>query len=72
MNDPHLDNAIPTDWYQIRLQYTTTEDSAKVNELYGATNPGCTVYIGKTGYFSTSMTTTYVDTQDLYKEKIQD
>jgi penicillin amidase len=65
-NDPHLTSQIPANWYLARL---TGGDL----DVIGATVPGTPgVAIGHNGYISWGLTTTNVDSQDLYIERVND
>lgn len=68
-NDPHLDNHMPSEWYQIRLNYA---ERNKFCQLIVAVMPGVPVFIGKSSYAAISLTTMYADTQDLYRERVED
>ena len=62
--DPHLDNSLPSQWYQIKASYT--QDGKKIN-FAGVCVPGMPLAYGKTDYIATAMTTIYTDTQDLFR-----
>jgi penicillin amidase len=65
-NDPHLPSQIPANWYLARL---TGGDL----DVIGATVPGLPgVAIGHNGYISWGITTTNVDSQDLYIERVNE
>jgi penicillin G amidase len=65
-NDPHLTSQIPSNWYLARL---TGGDL----DVIGATVPGIPgVAIGHNGYISWGLTTTNVDSQDLYIERVNE
>ena len=66
-NDPHLDSAFPGEWHQIRIYY---QKNNKQYKIIGGALTGIPCYIGKTSYGGFSITTTYSDSQDLYKETI--
>ena len=62
--DPHLDNSLPSQWYQIKAQY---KSKGKIINFAGATVPGMPLSYGMTDYMATAMTTCYTDTQDLFR-----
>src|SRR5262245_53754892 len=65
-NDPHLPSQIPANWHLARL---TGGDL----DVIGATVPGLPgVAIGHNGYISWGITTTNVDSQDLYIERVNE
>jgi penicillin G amidase len=65
-NDPHLTSQIPANWHLARL---TGGDL----DVIGATVPGIPgVAIGHNGYISWGLTTTNVDSQDLYIERVNE
>lgn len=63
-NDPHLDSALPGEWYQIRIYYTHNQ---KQHKIVGGALAGVPIFIGQTNYLSCAVTTIYGDSQDLYK-----
>ena len=69
MNDPHLDSVLPGEWYQVRIYY---KKEGKEYKIFGGCFAGTTLFIGKTSYVSVAVTTIYSDSQDLYKETIND
>jgi acyl-homoserine lactone acylase PvdQ len=68
-HDPHLENVIPSQWYQIKGSYYLDN---KLISFSGVSPAGLTIIIGKGDYLTFGVTTIYTDNQDLYKEKIED
>ncbi|MEN8197953.1 MAG: penicillin acylase family protein, partial [Pseudomonadota bacterium] len=63
-NDPHLGLSVPTLWYLARIE-------APGLSLTGATVPGVPIMIlGHNGRVAWGVTTTYIDTDDLFLEKL--
>lgn len=67
-HDPHLENVIPSQWYQIQGSYYL---DSKLISFSGVSPSGLTVIVGKGGYFAYGVTTIYTDNQDFYKEKVE-
>lgn len=65
VGDPHLDNSLPTTWYQFKASYTNNNEN-KVR-FAGVSLTGTPICYGKSDYLSVGVTTIYTDTQDLYK-----
>lgn len=64
-NDPHLDNSMPSVWMQAEINWGPNK------KIIGATVPGIPNFpIGKTPYASWGVTTLYVDTADIFEEKL--
>ncbi len=63
-NDPHLGFTAPTIWYLARLELST-------GGVIGGTIPGMPlVLVGRSDDFGWGLTTSYMDDQDLYVEKL--
>ncbi|EGR30548.1 hypothetical protein IMG5_129652 [Ichthyophthirius multifiliis] len=63
-NDPHLDNSIPSIWYQALISYDS-------HVIQGGSMPGIGLILsGMTNYVAWSVTTSYSDSSDLYLEKL--
>jgi penicillin G amidase len=69
VGDPHLDNSLPSSWYQFKASY---KNKGKQIEFAGVTLAGTPAVYGQSAYASVAITTIYTDTQDLYREKIKD
>lgn len=70
-NDPHLETSIPSEWYQFSLEYS--KEGGKNYSIKGAAIAGSLANIvGKTDYVAWGCTNVYTDTQDLYKEKLDE
>ena len=63
-NDPHLGFSAPTIWYLARLQL-------EAGDVIGATIPGMPVVLaGRSQTFGWALTSSYLDDQDVYIEKL--
>jgi len=68
VGDPHLDNSLPTTWYQLKASY---RHNNKEVELAGVALVGTPACYGKSLYSAVAITTIYSDTQDLYRETVK-
>ena len=62
--DPHLDNGMPSQWYQVKATY---KNNGKKIKFAGVCIPGMPFAYGQTPYLAIAVTTIYTDTQDLYR-----
>ena len=63
-NDPHLGFSAPTIWYLARLELES-------GGVIGATVPGMpTILVGRSQTFGWALTSSYLDDQDIYIEKL--
>lgn len=67
-HDPHLENAIPSNWYQIQAVY---DHAGQKNYISGISFAGVPFVFGKTGYMAMGVTTIYMDNQDLFRETVE-
>ena len=69
-NDPHLGFTAPSTFY---LAHTSWKQGAAEKHAIGGTLPGVPyVVVGRTGQFAWGLTTTGLDSQDLFLEKINE
>lgn len=70
-NDPHLETSIPSEWYQFSCEYK--DKKGNPHNFKGAIIAGgLGSFVGQLDYFSWGCTNVYTDTQDLYKEKLDE
>lgn len=69
-NDPHLHSALPGEWYQIEIKYSTQE--GRNVSMIGGSMVGLPIIVGKTQYAAFGFTTIHGDTIDLYREDVKD
>ncbi len=65
VNDPHVDNSVPSTWYYIKLNYTRPNGNSDV--AGGACSPGSSQFFGKHGYFSSGYSVLHCDNQDFFR-----
>ncbi|CAD8144589.1 unnamed protein product [Paramecium pentaurelia] len=68
-NDPHLDNNIPSQWYQAEIYFQM--ENQEYNYIIGGTLPGLPISMsGRSKYLGWGLTTLYSDGGDIYEEEI--
>lgn len=68
VNDPHLENVMPSQWYQIQALYN---HNGIKHSFSGISCSGIPFLIGKSDYLAIGITTIYMDNQDLYRETVE-
>lgn len=69
-NDPHLGNAVPSNWHLSHLKISGK--GQLIQELWGSYFPGAPIpVIGGNPNLTYSMTVMTSDTSDVYEEKIE-
>ena len=63
-NDPHLENVLPSQWYQIQGVY---QHNGRNFRISGVSIPGLPLVVGKTNYLQIGITNVIIDNQDLWK-----
>lgn len=69
MNDPHLENIIPSQWYLLKVNYTRP-DGRTILIAGGLVVGGITI-IGQNGYYIMGASICHSDNQDLFREKVE-
>jgi len=68
VNDPHLENIIPSQWYLLSINYTKSDGRSLL--IAGGTVVGGIKLIGQNGYYIMGVSICHSDNQDLFRENI--
>ena len=65
--DPHLENGMATQWYQIHAKYM---HRGEWHQISAGSPVGTPLVLGRNEYGAAGCTVIYMDNQDLFKEQI--